>query len=132
MSRFVYSLLFYALLPVILLRLWQRGKQSPAYRQRVAERFGFFAAPRFAKAPIWIHAVSVGETLAIAPLVKALQQQHPDRPIVMTTMTPTGSERVRAVFAERVFHVYAPYDTPDAVARFYRKIQPALVVMVEK
>ena len=133
--RWLYTLLLYLLLPLILLRLWWRGRLAPAYRRRIGERFGFFAAPDIYKqagrAPIWVHAVSVGETIAAAPLIRALQQRYPARDIVVTTMTPTGSERVRALFGDTVFHVYAPYDLPDALARFMARLQPALALIVE-
>lgn len=128
--RWLYTLLLYSLLPLILLRLWWRGRLAPAYRRRIGERFGFFTAPPL-RAPIWVHAVSVGETIAAAPLIRALQQRHPERDIVVTTMTPTGSERVRALFGDSVFHVYAPYDLPDALARFLTRLQPTLALIVE-
>ncbi len=128
--RWLYTLLLYSLLPLILLRLWWRGRLAPAYRQRIGERFGFFSTPPL-RAPIWVHAVSVGETIAAAPLIRALQQRHPERDIVVTTMTPTGSERVRALFGDSVFHVYAPYDLPDALARFLKRVKPALALIVE-
>jgi 3-deoxy-D-manno-octulosonic-acid transferase len=128
--RLLYTLLLYLLLPLILLRLWWRGRLAPAYRRRIAERFGLFRAPSL-RAPIWVHAVSVGETIAAAPLIRALQQRYPDRDIVVTTMTPTGSERVRALFGDGVFHVYAPYDLPDALARFLGRVRPALALIVE-
>jgi 3-deoxy-D-manno-octulosonic-acid transferase len=108
-----------------------RASKAVEYRQRVAERFGFFKSPDFEQAPIWVHAVSVGESLAIAPMVKALQQRYPSRPIVMTCMTPTGSERIQAMFGDSVFHVYAPYDLFGSVRRFYRKLNPALAIFVE-
>jgi 3-deoxy-D-manno-octulosonic-acid transferase len=133
--RWLYSLLLYLLTPVILLRLWLRGRRAPAYRERIGERFGFFRAPA-QRGAIWVHAVSVGETIAAAPMIRALLRTHPDALIVITTMTPTGSERVRALFADdiasgRVSHVYAPYDLPDAVARFLKRVQPRLLIVVE-
>ncbi len=128
--RLLYTALLYLLLPLILLRLWWRGRLAPAYRRRVGERFGLFEAPAL-RAPIWVHAVSVGEAIAAAPLIRALQQRHPGRDIVVTTMTPTGSERVRALFGDSVFHVYAPYDLPDALARFLNRVRPALALIVE-
>jgi 3-deoxy-D-manno-octulosonic-acid transferase len=126
--RWFYTLLFYLLLPAILLRLWWRGRRAPAYRRRIGERFGFFATPRL-RSPIWVHAVSVGETIAAAPMIRALLAQGEQ--LVVTTMTPTGSERVRALFGEQVFHVYAPYDLPDCLGRFLRRIRPRLLVIVE-
>jgi 3-deoxy-D-manno-octulosonic-acid transferase len=128
--RALYTTLFYLLLPLILLRLWWRGRRAPAYRRRWRERFGLFAAPAPQPA-IWVHAVSVGETIAAAPLVSALQAQYPTHRLVVTTTTPTGSERVRALFGDSVFHVYGPYDTPGCVARFLDRVQPALTVVME-
>ncbi len=130
MIRYFYSLILYLITPLIVLRLVYRASKSPAYGQRIAERFGFFTGPDLS-ASIWIHSVSVGETIAAAPIVTRLQQQYPDTPIVVTTMTPTGSERVRALFGDSVFHVYAPYDLPGAVKRFLRRVQPKLLVIME-
>jgi len=129
MQRALYTLAFYLLLPVTLLRLWWRGRQAPAYRRRWRERLGF-VAPQSA-APLWVHAVSVGETVAIAPLVELLLSRHPELPILMTTMTPTGAERVRALFGDRVRHLYCPWDLPDALARFHRRVRPRALVIVE-
>lgn len=128
--RGLYTLLFYLLLPLIFLRLLWRSRLAPAYRRRIGERFGFFAAPAL-RAPIWVHAVSVGETIAAAPMIRALRQRHPECDIVVTTMTPTGSERVRALFGDDVFHVYAPYDVPDCIGRFLRRVRPRLLIIVE-
>ncbi|MDX1504690.1 MAG: lipid IV(A) 3-deoxy-D-manno-octulosonic acid transferase [Spongiibacter sp.] len=130
MARLLYSILFYLLLPLVLLRLAYRALKAPDYRHRVAERFGFF---RSSPPPggLWVHAVSVGETIAAAPLIRHYLQQHPDLPVTVTTMTPTGSERVRALFGNRVFHVYAPYDTPDSIHRFLRRIKPRAAVIME-
>ena len=130
MIRYFYSLILYLITPLIVLRLVYRASKAPAYGQRIAERFGFFSGPDLS-ASIWIHSVSVGETIAAAPIVTRLQQQYPNTPIVVTTMTPTGSERVRALFGDSVFHVYAPYDLPGAVKRFLRRVQPKLLVIME-
>jgi 3-deoxy-D-manno-octulosonic-acid transferase len=130
MSRFLYSLLLYVLTPLVLLRLCFRSRKAPAYRRRIAERFGFFSPPEF-KGGIWVHAVSVGETLAAAPLIQHFLNTHPDVPLIVTTMTPTGSERVQALFGDRVFHVYAPYDLPCSVSRFLRRLAPRLAVIME-
>lgn len=132
--RWLYSFLFQAMLPFILVRLWWRGRRAPAYRRRWRERFGVFSRPSFAargRQSIWIHAVSVGETIAAAPMIRALQRRYPDLMVVVTTTTPTGSERVRALFGDSVFHVYSPYDTPGCVGRFLDRTQPVGVVIVE-
>ncbi len=130
MPRLLYTLCFYLLVPVILLRLFWRGLKAPAYRSRLAERFGWFTAPALNK-PLWIHAVSVGETIAAAPLINRLLAENPAQQIIVTTMTPTGSERVRALFGERVFHVYAPYDLPDAIGRFLKRCRPCALIIME-
>jgi 3-deoxy-D-manno-octulosonic-acid transferase len=131
--RYLYSALFYLLLPVILMRMLLRSRRAPAYRRRLAERFGWFRAPQgLREAPvIWVHAVSVGESLAAAPLLESLLQDYPGYRVVVTTTTPTGSDRVRALFGDRVFHVYSPWDMPGAVQRFLARVQPQLLVIME-
>lgn len=128
--RALYTLVFYLALPLVLLRLLLRARKAPAYARRWGERFGF--VPRLnAGQVIWVHSVSVGETLAAVPLIKQLQQRYPEAQLVVTTMTPTGSDRVRASFGDSVYHVYAPYDLPDAVARFLKRVSPDLLVIME-
>lgn len=130
MNRFSYTLLYYLLLPVVFARLLWRARKAPLYRKRWGERLGFFQAPEQTDG-LWLHSVSVGETIAAAPLIKQVQQRYPDLPITITTMTPTGSERVRALFGDSVFHVYVPYDTPSAVRRFLKKVRPRLALIME-
>jgi len=130
MNRFSYTLLYYLLLPLVFARLLWRSKKAPLYRKRWAERLGFFKAPAQTSG-LWLHSVSVGETIAAAPLIKQIQHTYPDLPITITTMTPTGSERVKALFGDKVFHVYVPYDTPAAVRRFLKKVQPKLALIME-
>jgi 3-deoxy-D-manno-octulosonic-acid transferase len=124
-------MLFYLLLPIILGRLLFRAIKAPAYTKRWTQRFGFVASTKVPKETIWLHAVSVGETLAAVPLVKALQEKYPDHRLMMTCMTPTGSERIKAAFGDSVDHSYAPYDMSDAVARFLNRIQPSLLIIME-
>lgn len=128
--RYLYSALFYALVPWALLRLLWRSRRVPAYRERLLERFGLLEA-RPVVPTVWVHAVSVGETLAAAPIIEALLQAYPDHRLVITTATPTGAERVRALFGDRVCHVYAPWDLPGAVRRFLRAIRPQLLLIME-
>lgn len=133
MPRLLYTLLYTLLLPAILLRLLWRGRQAPAYRQRWAERFGRIANPGFdpARPVVWLHAVSVGETLAALPLLQHLRAQHPEWQWVVTTTTPTGSERVRAALGDSVYHVYSPYDLPWLVGRFLATVRPCLLLVME-
>lgn len=129
--RLLYTLLWYLLLPVLFARLWWRGRRAPAYRRRWGERLALGLAPERLHASVWIHAVSVGEVLAAAPLIRALLEQYPATPLVVTTTTPTGSERVRALFGDRVTHVYCPWDLPGALGRFIRVFDPRLVLIME-
>ncbi|BFM14006.1 lipid IV(A) 3-deoxy-D-manno-octulosonic acid transferase [Maricurvus nonylphenolicus] len=128
--RYLYTAFFYLITPFILLRLLWRSRLAPAYAKRWQERFGFFGHVR-AQDSIWVHAVSVGETLAALPMIKSLMQRYPDTPIVVTTTTPTGSERVKAALGDSVLHVYAPYDMPGCVGRFLNRVQPKLAIIME-
>jgi 3-deoxy-D-manno-octulosonic-acid transferase len=128
--RFFYSLLFYLLVPFILCRLLWRSVKAPAYRHRWLERFAYYPK-HYAPGVIWFHAVSVGEAEALFPLIRQIQTLHPDARLLITTTTPTGSARVKAVLQETVEHVYLPYDTPGAVNRFMRCFKPSIAVIVE-
>ncbi len=129
--RFLYTLLFYLAVPLILARLFWRGRREPAYRQRWRERLGFYPGPEPSQGVIWFHAVSVGEAEAAFPLVRAMARRFPASPVLVTTTTPTGSARVRAVLGDEALHVYLPYDLPGAVARFLRFFRPRLAVIME-
>jgi len=132
MNRTLYTVLFHLGLPFIALRLWLRSRKAPAYAQRIGERFALGLAP-MQRGGIWVHAVSVGESIAAAPMVRALLAQYPQLPITITSMTPTGSERIRSMFANepRIQHCYLPYDFPWAAARFLAHIQPRIGVIME-
>ncbi len=126
----LYTWLLRLLVPAVLLRLTLRGLRNRGYWQRWGERFGFVAridAPQV----IWIHAVSVGEVRATPPLVRALAARYPDRRIVLTTMTPTGSAQVKALFEDAVAHCYVPYDLPGVVDRFLERTHPQLALIME-
>ncbi len=128
--RVIYTVLFYFLTPFILIRLFWRSIKAPDYRLRWLERFGFYKQI-YPQDVIWFHAVSVGEAEALFPLLKLIQQRNSDANILITTTTPTGSARVKAVMAESVSHVYLPYDMPDSVNRFIAKFKPKLAVIME-
>jgi 3-deoxy-D-manno-octulosonic-acid transferase len=128
--RSLYSLILYLLTPFVLLRLVWRGLRSPGYWRRWGERFGFIPAST-GEAPIWVHAVSVGEVQAAVPLLRALLTRYPDTPLLVTTTTPTGSAQVRSLFEARVRHAYMPYDLPGVVRRFLNRARPRLVLIVE-
>lgn len=128
--RAAYSVVLLLLLPVTLYHLVWRGFRQPAYFQRWSERYARYPEG-VAQTPIWVHAVSVGEVNAIAPLVQRLLDQQPQTRIVVTTITPTGSGRVKALWGERVEHVYLPYDLNRFVGRFLRHFKPSVGLIVE-
>ena len=128
--RALYTLLLYAALPWILARLWWRGRREPGYREGLAERFGLSDLEPKPKL-LWLHAVSVGEARACAPLVRALQREHPDHDVLVTCLTASGRETVKQVYGESVLLAYLPYDYPRAVRRFLEHFRPRLGVLVE-
>ena len=132
MNRTLYTALFYLGLPLVAIRLWLRSRKAPAYAKRIGERFSL-GLPSMQPGGIWVHAVSVGESIAAAPMIRALLARYPQLPITVTCMTPTGSERIHALFANepRIQHCYLPYDLPCAAARFLDRVQPKLAVIME-
>ena len=130
MNRFFYSLLLYLALPFVPLKLLWRGIRQPAYRQHWRERFGFYNI-KITKPIIWLHCVSVGETRAAAPLVKALQTQYPQHQILLTHGTPTGRDASEALFGDNIQSVYLPYDLPFAVNHFLMHFQPKIGLIME-
>ncbi|MBI3909035.1 MAG: lipid IV(A) 3-deoxy-D-manno-octulosonic acid transferase [Pseudomonas fluorescens] len=132
MNRTLYTVLFYLGLPLVAIRLLLRARKAPAYARRIGERFSC-GMPAMKPGGIWVHAVSVGESIAAAPMIRALLARYPDLPITVTCMTPTGSERIHALFANesRIQHCYLPYDLPCAARRFLDRVQPKLAVIME-
>lgn len=127
--RYLYNILIYLALPFMFLRLLWRSRRTPEYRYRWTERLGF--SPYLLEQCIWVHAVSVGETIAAVPLIKALKTQNPTIPILVTNMTPTGAARVKAAFGDSVLQAYIPYDFPDAIVRFLNRVKPKIAVVME-
>lgn len=129
MPRFLYSLIFTLCLPLVLLRLLYRAWRAPAYARRWSERFALGGDLR--AGGIWVHAVSVGESIAAAPMVRELLRRHPQLPITITCMTPTGSEQIRKLFGDQVGHAYLPYDLPWLQRRLIRRLQPRIAIIME-
>jgi 3-deoxy-D-manno-octulosonic-acid transferase len=134
--RTLYSIAWWLALPLVLMRLWWRGRKEPGYRQHVVERLGFYPGTSFqpSSKTIWLHAVSVGETRAAEPIITALLAEYPDHLILLTHMTPTGRATGKALFgsqAPRVVQAYFPYDTEWMVDRFLRYFAPRLCVLME-
>lgn len=128
--RLLYTILLALATPLILLRLTWRARKQPAYLRNVGERFGFYA-PMPPRPLIWLHAVSVGETRAAEPLVKAIEATYPEYQILLTHMTPTGRETGEQLFGSRVLRCYVPYDLPVCIGRFLRHFRPRFGVLME-
>ncbi|RQO34967.1 3-deoxy-D-manno-octulosonic acid transferase [Herminiimonas sp. KBW02] len=133
--RLIYSLAWWFALPLVLLRLFVRGRKEPGYRLHIAERLGFYDdVPYDGSTPLlWVHAVSVGETRAAQPLIDALLAAYPDHQLLLTHMTPTGRATGKDLFGKqpRVLQSYLPYDTGWMVGRFLRAFQPRICVLME-
>ena len=134
--RVLYSLLWWLALPLVLARLWLRGRREPGYRRHWGERLACYGRkPAAAAAPtIWLHAVSVGETRAAEPLIDALLADWPGARIVLTHMTPTGRATGRDLFAKhgaRLLQAYLPYDTGFMVGRFLDRFEPRICILME-
>jgi 3-deoxy-D-manno-octulosonic-acid transferase len=127
--RFVYIVIAYLLAPFMIGAFALRGLRDRSHWHGFSQRFGFGA--HVGAGSIWVHAVSVGEVQAAAPLVNALLARFPDIRIVVTTATPTGRSRACALFKDRVDVRYVPIDLPGAVRRFFQRVQPRLAIILE-
>ena len=131
MTRLAYTVALYCAAPLLVGRLLWRGFRNAAYWGRIGERFGLGARVPAPQGCVWIHAVSVGEVQAAAPIVKALKSLHPDETIVVTSTTLTGAARVSKAFGGGVVHRYFPFDFPGSMARFLNRIAPRVVIIME-
>lgn len=130
LMRVAYGALMTALGPVLWLMFWIKGYRDRSYRERMGERFGHI--PDHPEGvDVWVHAVSVGEALTAGPLLQKLLGEYGDQRICVTTTTPTGSERVRAMLGERVLHYFVPHDIPRVVSRFVNRLRPRRLVVME-
>lgn len=125
--RRLYIILLYLSIPLLIGRLLWKSRRLPAYRKRMLERFWPMAG--LSKVDVWLHAVSLGEVVAAYPVIEALLNQN--RRIIVTTMTPTGAERVTARFGDRVLHQYLPYDLPLVLRRFFKVLKPDVGIIME-
>ena len=126
----IYRILLLLLLPIILLVLLLRSISNPQYRQRFNERLGFM--PKlYKKNGIIVHAASVGEVIALTPLIEQLLQTYPELPITLTTFTPTGSAQVKKQFSSRVQHCYLPLDIFPSTQLFLTRLQPKIMIFME-
>ncbi len=132
LSLRIYSACWWLALPLVLLRLWWRGRKEAGYRQHISERLSLSNAD-FSSPLIWVHAVSVGETRAAEPLIHALLKKYPQHHVLLTHMTPTGRATGAALFHNepRVSQSYIPYDALSLTQRFISKINPSICVLME-
>jgi len=130
MMRLGYNVLTYLLSPIYGLYWIFRGITNRTYWTDLGQRFGF-GCPQLDDGCIWIHAVSVGEVQASAPLVKALSRRFPNHKILISTVTPTGRARARRLFGDDVAHCYLPFETPLAVNKFFNATSPIIALIME-
>ncbi|AYO15886.1 3-deoxy-D-manno-octulosonic acid transferase [Vibrio owensii] len=128
--RALYTLILTLAAPLLLFGLYKSKPNKPKFGQRWKEHFGRTPALDCKERPIWIHAVSVGESIAATPLIKALKQQHPDQPILVTTTTSTGAEQI-AKLGDLIEHRYMPIDFAFAVRGFLKVINPSKMLIIE-
>ena len=127
--RILYNLLAYLLQIPVAVYWLVRAIGNSTYRDGFGQRFGF-GYPKLSRC-IWIHAVSVGEVQAAAPLIREVSKRFPDRQLLITTVTPTGAAHVRALFGDTVVHSCIPFELPVAVDRFFKNTQPELALIME-
>jgi 3-deoxy-D-manno-octulosonic-acid transferase len=128
--RAIYTLLWYLALPLLPLRLLWRGRREPGYREHIGERFGRYRGA-VAQPLLWVHAVSLGETRAVAPLVDRMRRAHPGATVLLTHMTATGRASGRALFGDSVVQAWLPYDVPYAVRAFLAHFRPRAGLIME-
>jgi len=134
MARIFYSFALILISPLIVFYLYVlRGKKNKGYRAHFKERFGFVSKSLFTSKgkPLVVHCASVGEVLAAAPLIKALQKQHPQLNILITCNTPTGREQIINQFKNTVACSYLPMDFPFSTARFLKRLNPQALCILE-
>ncbi|UQA49546.1 lipid IV(A) 3-deoxy-D-manno-octulosonic acid transferase [Vibrio sp. ED002] len=128
--RVFYTLLLALASPFLLFGLYKSKPNKPKFGQRWKEHFGITPKLETTERPIWIHAVSVGESIAAIPLIKELKKQKPTQPILVTTTTSTGAEQI-AKLGDLVEHRYMPIDFGFAVKGFLKAIRPKQMLIIE-
>lgn len=144
LAQKAYTLLLRLMLPAYLWRVWRRGRQEPLYRVDWPARLGLYGqthrqvvaalqtqASAAAAPVVWVHAVSLGETLAARPLISALRESWPGMRLLLTHGTATGREAGRAWLRDGDVQTWLPYDTPGAAHRFLHAHRPAVGILME-
>ena len=130
-SRALYSLLVLLALPWLSLVVLWRALRERHYATGWTARFGLGPALAGSARSIWLHAVSVGEVQAAAPLLAALRAHYPAVPLTISSATPAGRERARALAGPGIEVRYAPYDLGLCVRASLRRLRPRLLVIME-
>jgi 3-deoxy-D-manno-octulosonic-acid transferase len=131
MWKLLYNIGFLLATPVIVGVLLAKPRCRPGFFQRMGWQDHSSNGGGSSRPIIWVHAVSLGEVVAAAPLVKALHKRHPEFRYIVTTVTETGREAVEQRLGGIAEHRYAPLDFPWAVAGMVRRLRPMLYVFVE-
>ena len=131
LALWLYGALLRLVTPLYLLRLWRRGAAEPPYRQHFGERLALYGGAAPGHGWLWVHAVSLGETRAAAPLINALREREPGLRLLLTCSTATGREAGAELLRAGDAQCWLPFDTPGAVRRFLAHWQPAVGVMME-
>ena len=127
--RSLYTCIYYLFIPYLFIRLWYKSIAMPDYRNRIGERFGLIKVGAMTHIDIWIHTVSLGEVIAATILIEKLLEQN--YVLLITTMTPTGAQRVQQIFSNRLLHHYIPYEFPFALRRFFKIFAPKVGIIFE-
>lgn len=129
MMRLFYTIITFVIMPALWLRLVLRSRRQPAYRRRMWQRLGF--VPHFDRPSIWLHAVSLGESVAATPLIKQLLKDYPSHHIIITNTTPTGAGHIQKTFGRSVHQFFLPFDLPGIMRRFARRTNAQCVIIME-
>lgn len=134
-ARAAYSVLAWAVQPLLRRKLRRRSRTEPGYAQAVPERFGRYAPADLGRQGrgqwVWLHAVSLGETRAAAILLEALRRELPQMRLLLTHGTATGRAEGEKLLRDGDLQVWLPWDTPGATRRFVRQFCPAVGVLME-
>ena len=128
--RILYIIATYLVLPIVFIHMLFKSFNDVTYLQRIGERFGYYKGEK-PQNILWVHAVSYGEVKAAIPLINKLRINFPQKRVLITTTTPSGSRLVKELFGNKVDHVYLPYDTKGSVIRFFKYFNPEIAIIIE-
>jgi 3-deoxy-D-manno-octulosonic-acid transferase len=132
MTRLLYSWLMWLAQPFLRRKLARRGRIEPGYRVAASERFGVYTAPAsHAGHYLWVHAVSLGETRAAAPLIARLRERLPELRLLLTHGTATGRAAGAALLREGDAQAWQPWDAQGATQRFVAHFRPRMGILME-